>query len=130
MTYSILNVIPYNGGWGGPMSCDFLVMSEAGVKLYHHRHTEMLEIKTSLSSAGNIKPASYVTGQFSHLSTGISYSWVEWFYSVQCRVKSKELEMTEMLIWLLNKYSQSHMLDSCDRYLAKVLEEFQESTIM
>ena len=27
-------------------------------------------------------PASYVTGQSSHLTTDISHSWVEWFYSV------------------------------------------------
>ena len=64
---------PYNGGQGGLMSCDVLVISEAGIKLYRRRLTETTEIKTSSSSASNVMSASYVTG---HLSTDISYSWV------------------------------------------------------
>ena len=49
----------------GLMSCDVLVMSEAGIKLYRHRltHRDSAKIKTSSSSAGKIMPASYVTGQ-------------------------------------------------------------------
>ena len=48
------------------MSCDVLVTSEARVKLYCHRLTDSAEIKTSPSGAGNIMPASYVTGQSIH----------------------------------------------------------------
>ena len=51
------------------MSCDVLVMSEAGVKLDHQRLAKTVEIKTSSSGAVNIMLPSYVTGQ---LSTGIS----------------------------------------------------------
>ena len=35
-------MVPYNGGSGGVMSCDVLVTSEAGIKLYHRRLTETL----------------------------------------------------------------------------------------
>ena len=57
------------------MSCDFLVLSEAGVIL-SQTHKDSAEIKTSSSGAGNIMPASYVTGQLSHLTTDVSHSWV------------------------------------------------------
>ena len=33
-------MIPYNGGRGRLLSCDVLVTSEAGVKLYNRRLTE------------------------------------------------------------------------------------------
>ena len=59
------------------MSCDLLVMSKAGLKLYRRRFTKTAEIKTSSSGAGNIMPASYVTDQSSHFTTDISHSWVE-----------------------------------------------------
>ena len=35
-SYTTVHVILYNGGWGELTSHDVLVMSEAGVKLYHH----------------------------------------------------------------------------------------------
>ena len=80
----MLHVIPYNGSWGGLMSCDVLVMSKAGVKLYRCRLTEtLLKLKHHLVlTTGNIMLASYVTNQSSHLTTDISHGWVEWFYSV------------------------------------------------
>ena len=68
----------YNGGRGGLMSCDVLVTSEAGggqiILWQSHRVTA--EIKTS-ASAGKIMLASCVTSQQSHLTTDISYNWVE-----------------------------------------------------
>ena len=71
-------MIPYNGGCGELLGCDVLVMSEAVVKLYRCRLTDSVKVKTEVSyTAGNIMPASYVTGQSSDLNTGISYIWVE-----------------------------------------------------
>ena len=54
-------MVPYNGVRCGLISCDVLVTSEAGVKLYGGRLTETLpKIKRHhLVSAGKIMPASY-----------------------------------------------------------------------
>ena len=54
-------------------------------------------LKMSSFSAGNTMSASYVTGQSSHLSTDISYSWES---DLLCLVNSKELETTGMVIRL------------------------------
>ena len=53
-------------------------MSEAGVKLYRHRLVEtLLKLKRYRLVLAISCRQVYVTGQSSHLSTGISYSWVE-----------------------------------------------------
>ena len=51
-----------------------LVISKADKIIFSQTCRDPVEIKTLSSSADNIMPASYVTGQSSHLSTGISYS--------------------------------------------------------
>ena len=75
---------------------ELLVVSEFGVKYDLHRLAETLSKfkRYCLVLAISCRQVMYVTVQSSHLSTGISYSWVECLYSVQ----SKELEMTEMPI--------------------------------
>ena len=75
-------MILYDDVWGGLMSwlwCSCYKWSWGKIILLQ-THRDSAEIKTP--SSDNIKPTSYVTGQSSHLTTNISHSWVEWFYSV------------------------------------------------
>ena len=55
---------------------ELLVMSETWGIISSKTCRDSVKIIMSSSSAGNIMSASYVTGQSSHLSTGISYSYV------------------------------------------------------
>ena len=87
------------------MSCNVLVTSEAGVKLYYRRLTKTLpKLKRHpASGAGNVMPASYVTGRSDHLTTAISHSWVHF---IVYWVNSKELETTRMVIRLFEYLMQ------------------------